>query len=134
MDGITDSMDMKVKVKAAQLCLTLRPHGLYSPRNSPGQNTEVGKPVSSPGDLSNPGIEPRSPSLQADSLPAELQGKPKNTGVGNPSISQGIYHFPGYLPDPGIEQGSSALQTDSLSIELSGKPQFELMVNWGQLC
>ena len=31
----------------------------------------------SPGDLPNPGIEPRSPALQADSLPAKLQGKPK---------------------------------------------------------
>ena len=31
----------------------------------------------SPGDLSNPGIEPGSPALQADSLPAELQGSPK---------------------------------------------------------
>ena len=29
----------------------------------------------SPGDLPNPGIEPRSPSLQVDSLPAEPQGK-----------------------------------------------------------
>ena len=31
----------------------------------------------SPGDLSNSGIEPRSPALQEDSLPAEPQGKPK---------------------------------------------------------
>ena len=31
----------------------------------------------SPGDLPNPGIKPRSPSLQADSLPAEPQGKSK---------------------------------------------------------
>ena len=30
----------------------------------------------SPGDLPNPGIKPRSPTLQADSLPAEPQGKP----------------------------------------------------------
>ena len=29
----------------------------------------------SPGDLPNPGIEPGSPALQADSLPTELQGK-----------------------------------------------------------
>ena len=29
----------------------------------------------SPGDLSNPGIEPRSPTLQADSLPSELPGR-----------------------------------------------------------
>ena len=36
-----------------------------------------GLPVPSPGDLPNPGIEPRSPALQADSLPSELPGKPK---------------------------------------------------------
>ena len=29
----------------------------------------------SPGDLPNTGIEPRSPALQADSLPAEPQGE-----------------------------------------------------------
>ena len=29
----------------------------------------------SPGDLSDPGIEPRSPTLQADSLPTEPPGK-----------------------------------------------------------
>ena len=31
-----------MKVKVTQSCPTLRPHGLYSPRNSPGQNTGVG--------------------------------------------------------------------------------------------
>ena len=31
----------------------------------------------SSGDLPNPGIEPGSPSLQADSLPTELQGNPR---------------------------------------------------------
>ena len=46
--------------------------------------------LSSPGDP-NPGIEPRSPGLQADSLPAEPQGKPKNTGVGSLSLLQGIF-------------------------------------------
>ena len=35
-----------------------------------------GKPIPSPGDLPNPGIELGSPTLQADSLPAELPGKP----------------------------------------------------------
>ena len=34
--------------------------------------------------------QPRSPALQVDSLPAEPQGKPKNTGVGNLSLLQGI--------------------------------------------
>ena len=55
------------------------------------------KPVSFPGDLSNPGIEPRSPILWADSLPAVPQGKPKNTGVGS------LFFSPADLPDPGIE-------------------------------
>ena len=31
----------------------------------------------SPGDLPDPGIEPRSPALQADALPSEPPGKPK---------------------------------------------------------
>ena len=35
-----------------------------------------GQPFPSPGDLPKPGIEPRSPTLQVDSLPAEPQGKP----------------------------------------------------------
>ena len=50
-----------------------------------------GQPFPSPGDLSNPGIKPRSPALQVDSLPAEPQGKPKNTGVGSLSLFQGIF-------------------------------------------
>ena len=35
-----------------------------------------GQPFPSPGDLPNVGIEPRSPTLQMDSSPAELLGKP----------------------------------------------------------
>ena len=35
-----------------------------------------GLPCPSPGDLPNPGIIPRSPALQADSLPTEPPGKP----------------------------------------------------------
>ena len=37
------------------------------------------------------GIKPRSPTLQADSLPAESQGKPKNTRVGSLSLLQWIF-------------------------------------------
>ena len=48
-------------------------------RDSPGKNTGVGclSRGSPPGDLPNPSIEPRSPALQADSLPAELPRKPE---------------------------------------------------------
>ena len=38
-----------------------------------------GLPVPSPEDLPDPGIEPRSPALQADSLPSELQGRSRTT-------------------------------------------------------
>ena len=34
-----------------------------------------GSPFSSPGDIPDPGIDPRSPTLQADSLPSEPPGK-----------------------------------------------------------
>ena len=44
-----------------------------------------------PGDLPNPGIEPRSPALQSDSLLSEPPGKLKNTGVGSLSLLQGIF-------------------------------------------
>ena len=67
----------------------MAPTDSVAPWNSPGQNTGVGSP--SPGDLHNPGIEPRSPTLQADSLPAEPQGKRKNTGVGSLSLPQQIF-------------------------------------------
>ena len=45
-----------------------------------------------------------------DSLPAEPQGKPKNTA-------------PADLPDPGIEPGPPALQVDSLPAELYREAQ-----------
>ena len=37
----------------------------------------------------------RSPTLQADSLPPEPQGKPRNTGVGSLSLLQGIFLIQG---------------------------------------
>ena len=58
------------------------------------------QPFPSPGNLPNPGIEPRSPALQMDSLPAEPQGKPKNTGVGCHFLLQVI--FPTQGSNPGL--------------------------------
>ena len=83
---------------------------------SPGQNTVVGSLSLLQGNLPSPLIELRSPALQADSLPAEPQAKPKNTGVGKPFPS------PADISDPGIEPRSPALQVDYLPTELSGKP------------
>ena len=64
-------------------------------------------------ELPNPGIEPRSLALQVDSLPAEPQGKPENTGVGNLSLLQEIF--------PTQESNCGFLycrQADSLPTEL----------------
>ena len=60
---------------------TLRPHGLLPPQapltmEFSRQEYWIGQPFPSPGDLPDPGIEPRSLALQADSLPSELPGKP----------------------------------------------------------
>ena len=55
-------------------------HRLYSPWNSPGQNTGVNSHSLLQGNRPNPGIEPRPPSLRADSLPAEPPGKPHLSG------------------------------------------------------
>ena len=82
-------------MRVARSCPTLRPHGLYSPGNSPAQNTGVGScsllQGLFPTQGSYPGIEPRSPALQTDSLPAEPLGNPQNTGVGSLSLLQGIF-------------------------------------------
>ena len=51
----------------------------YQPPQSLGfsrQEYWSGLPFPSPGDLPDPGIEPGSPTLEADALPSELPGKP----------------------------------------------------------
>ena len=57
----------------------------------PSQEDWSRLPFPSPGDLPNPGIEPRSPPLQANSLPTEPPRKPKNTEVGSLTLLQGIF-------------------------------------------
>ena len=48
------------------------------------QEYQSGLPFPSPGDLPNPGIEPRSPTLQADTLPSEPAGR---------SYTKNLYNF-----------------------------------------
>ena len=69
------------KCLVAQLCLTLQPHGLLPARllcpwDSPSRNTGVGCHALLQG------IEPRSLTLQADSLPSEPPGKPRKSERG----------------------------------------------------
>ena len=69
---------------------SLRPHGLFSPWNSPGQNTGVGSLPFSKGSFQLR-IESRYPTLHSICLPAEPQEKPKNIGVGSLSHLQRIF-------------------------------------------
>ena len=82
---------------------SLQPHGLYSPWNSPDQNTGVGSlsllQGIVPTQVSNQDAciasrfnpyQTQMPALQAD-LPAEPQGKPKNAGLGSLFLLQQIF-------------------------------------------
>ena len=74
---------------------SLQPHGCsqQAPLSMGFSRKEYWSGLSFPpaGDFPNPGIEPRSPTLSADSLSSEPLGKPKNTGVGSLFLLQGIF-------------------------------------------
>ena len=72
---------------------SLPPRGLYSPWNSPGQNTGVGSFPFSRGS-SNSGIEPRSSALQVGSVAAEPQGKPSSLPLGPPCLGAPLIECP----------------------------------------
>ena len=82
-----------LKVKVAQSCPTLCDtkgyivHGILQARILEWVAFPVSKGSSQP----RAGIEPRSPTLQANFLPAEPQGKPKKIGVGSLSLLQWLF-------------------------------------------
>ena len=88
--SLEEGMAIHSSILTGKIPRTEEPDGLQSMEFSRPEYWN-GYPFPSPGDLPNPGIEPRSPALQADSLPAEPQGKTKDTGVGSLSLLQGIF-------------------------------------------
>ena len=124
------------------MCLTL-----CDPKSS-RQEYWSGLPFPSLGDLPDPGIEPRSPALQADALPSEPPGNcdlrtwlskcqslshvrlfvtpwtaahqaPQSMRFSRQGYWSGFpFPSPGDLPNPGIKPGSPALQADALPSEL----------------
>ena len=90
---------------------SLRPHGLYSPWNSPGQNTGAGSLSLLQGNFPTQGLNPGLPHCWW--ILYQLIHK------GSPRILEWVaYPFSSDLPDSGIDLGSPALQVDSLPIEL----------------
>ena len=71
---------MKSESEVAQSCSTLCDPWTVAYQASPSmefyrQEYWSGVPFPSPGHLPDPGMEPRSPALQADALPSETPGK-----------------------------------------------------------
>ena len=96
---------------------SLQPHRLYSPWNSPGQNTGVGRLSLLQGIFPTQGQNPGL--LHCRWILYQLSHKeiPR-------ILEQVAYPSPADPPDPEIKLGFPALQKDSLPTELSGKPSF----------
>ena len=94
---------------------SLRPHGLYSPWNSPGQNTGVSS-LSFLQGISHPRDQTQVSSIEGGFFTSWATREAQEYWSGSPIPS------PADLPDPGIDLGSPALQVDSLPTELSRKP------------
>ena len=84
-------MQEKVKVKVAQSCPTLCHPMDYIVHSILQARILEWVAVHFSRDLPNTGIEPRSSSLQANALPSEPQGTPKNSGVDSLSHRQWIF-------------------------------------------
>ena len=74
----TNIYEKSESVSCSIVSNSLRPHAHQAPlfMEFSRQQYWSGLPFPSPGDLPDPGIEPGSPALQADSLPSEPLGKP----------------------------------------------------------
>ena len=116
---------MCVLAKLLQSCLTLcDPIDCSPPASCPWgfsrQEYLSGLPCPSPGDIPNPGIEPRSPALLTDSLPSESPaGKPKNTRVGRLSLLQENFQT------QELNHGLLHWQAGSWSLAPPWKPQID---------
>ena len=91
---------------------SLQLHGLYSPWNSPGQNTGVGSLSLLQGIFPTQGLKPGLPHCRRILYQLSHQG--------NPRILEWVaYPFSKDLTDPTIKPGSPALQVDSLPTEFT---------------
>ena len=101
-----------VCVLAAHSCLTLcNPMDCSPPDSSVYGILQArilgGVPFPSEGDLPNPGIKPRSPALQADSLPSEPPGKPLVGCQNKPETTPAYFS---QRSDPNLRSGYSLMR------------------------
>ena len=91
------------------------------------QEYRSGLPFPFPGDLPNPGIEPGSPALQADTLPSEPPGRLTTPLIF--SALSGSYYYP-YFTDEETE----AQRGEVICLSLHNLPveewRFELRLDW----
>ena len=80
--------------------------------------------VPSPGDLPNPGIEPRSPTLQADALPSEPPGKPL-TPLGRDNLTD-PYNPPPILQPSSLHEAALSNHTASVLCNSTEFPAMDL--------
>ena len=111
----SQSILKEMKWKSLGRVRLLRPHGLYSPWHSPGQNTGVGSLSLLQGIFSTQGSNSGLPHCRWTLYQLSHKGRLR-------ILEWVAYPFSSNLPDSGIKPGSSALQADSLPTELSGKP------------
>ena len=98
----------------------LQPHELYSPWNSPVQNTGVGSLSLLKGIFPTQGLNPGLPHCRRILCQLSHQGSPR-------ILEWVAYPSPMNLPNPGIEPRPPALQVDSLPTDLSSKPVSKVM-------
>ena len=94
-------------------------------RDSPGKSSGVGSFSLLQGNLPNPGMELRSPTLQADSLPSKPSGKPKSTAVGSLSLLQEIF--------PTQESNRGLLHCGWILYQLRYQGSPTVKTKWGEL-
>ena len=77
-EGISDCLQIQSENEShSVLSDSLQPHGLYSPWNSPGQNTGVGSPSPLQGILPTQGLNPGLPHCGQILYQLSHQGSPR---------------------------------------------------------
>ena len=112
---------MKETEASSVMSDSLRPHGLYSSWNSPGQNTGMGSLSLLQRIFSTQGSNPGLPHCRQILYQLSHQRSPR-------ILESYPIPSPVDLPDPGIELGSPASQMESIPTELSGKPEPDLYI------